>query len=311
MSAIARLSWSVISRIREGISVRSASSDARIRRSPATSSNLAPPRGRTSTGWSTPRALMEAERSLKPLLGKLAPGLVRVGRYGPRWGSCGPSEESEVFCSSSRTPPKSASKPRPRPLLPRCHIHLLTVFAPCPLRAIAPITPRKNVKLSGASMSDHIHELFDKDGNSIGALLSAEAWSAVKTDVLAKLGIAEDKPIEVKPEPIADWETLKEYWGFPVPAGYGCRLRALRQRDRRLVRRRTSEIPASGCQSGRTGDLPVPAMPGQGGQKALQRHHHHRMHPLPGRKGPQQGRKVLIFAPLSRPITARRPAVII
>ena len=66
-------------------------------------------------------------------------------------------------------------------------------------------------------MSDHIHELFDKDGNPIGALLSAEAWSAVKTDVLAKLGLAEDKPVEVKPEPIADWETLKEYWDFQYP----------------------------------------------------------------------------------------------
>jgi len=66
-------------------------------------------------------------------------------------------------------------------------------------------------------MSDHIHELFDKDGNSIGALLSAEAWSAVKTDVLAKLGLAEEAPIQEKPEPVADWDTLKEYWDFSYP----------------------------------------------------------------------------------------------
>ena len=66
-------------------------------------------------------------------------------------------------------------------------------------------------------MSDHIHELFDKDGNPIGALLSAEAWAAVKADVLRKLGLEEAEAPEVKPEPVADWETLKEYWDFPYP----------------------------------------------------------------------------------------------
>ena len=44
-------------------------------------------------------------------------------------------------------------------------------------------------------MSDHITELFDKDGNLIGALLSAEAWTATKKQVCATLGII-DKSVE-------------------------------------------------------------------------------------------------------------------
>ncbi len=66
-------------------------------------------------------------------------------------------------------------------------------------------------------MSDHITELFDKNGNLIGALLTAEAWTAVKSGVLAKLGLADaDVPPE-KPEPVADWEMLQQYWDFPYP----------------------------------------------------------------------------------------------
>lgn len=66
-------------------------------------------------------------------------------------------------------------------------------------------------------MSDHINELFDKEGNPIGVLLSAEAWAAVKTDVLTKLGLAETALPEEKPEPLSDWETLQEYWDFTYP----------------------------------------------------------------------------------------------
>ncbi|WP_419786201.1 hypothetical protein [Pseudodesulfovibrio sp.] len=66
-------------------------------------------------------------------------------------------------------------------------------------------------------MADHIHELFDKDGNPIGALLSAEAWAAVRDDVLAKLGVAEQAAPPEKPEPTRDWESLQEYWDFDYP----------------------------------------------------------------------------------------------
>ncbi|EGB15473.1 hypothetical protein DND132_2269 [Pseudodesulfovibrio mercurii] len=67
-------------------------------------------------------------------------------------------------------------------------------------------------------MSDQINELFDKDGNLIGALLTAEAWTTVRALVMDALGVNEndapDAP-EVKPEPLADWETLTQYWDFP------------------------------------------------------------------------------------------------
>jgi len=66
-------------------------------------------------------------------------------------------------------------------------------------------------------MSDHIHELFDKDGNLIGALLSAEAWTAVRNDVLASLGLAEQSAPPEKPEPLGDWETLQQYWDYTYP----------------------------------------------------------------------------------------------
>ncbi|MGE4194116.1 MAG: hypothetical protein AB7E51_12060 [Pseudodesulfovibrio sp.] len=66
-------------------------------------------------------------------------------------------------------------------------------------------------------MSDHITELFDKDGNLIGALLTAPAWTAVRDQVMNCLGIR-DTPAEAeKPEPLADWETLQQYWDFPYP----------------------------------------------------------------------------------------------
>ncbi len=63
--------------------------------------------------------------------------------------------------------------------------------------------------------NDHITELFDKDGNLIGCLLTADIWASIKPTVLKTLGIQE-KP-EKRPEPISDWETLKEYWDFPYP----------------------------------------------------------------------------------------------
>lgn len=66
-------------------------------------------------------------------------------------------------------------------------------------------------------MSDHINELFDKDGNLIGALLSAEAWAVVKNDVFSKLGLKDTTLPKIKPEPTKDWETLQEYWDFSYP----------------------------------------------------------------------------------------------
>ena len=66
-------------------------------------------------------------------------------------------------------------------------------------------------------MSDHITELFDKDGNLIGALLTAQAWTAVRDQVMAGLGIQDTPAVVEKPEPLADCETLQQYWDFPYP----------------------------------------------------------------------------------------------
>lgn len=66
-------------------------------------------------------------------------------------------------------------------------------------------------------MSDHINELFDKDGNLIGALLSADAWNASKKSVLAALGLKDQTQEPEKPEPTKDWETLKQYWDYSYP----------------------------------------------------------------------------------------------
>jgi hypothetical protein len=66
-------------------------------------------------------------------------------------------------------------------------------------------------------MSDHINELFDKDGNLIGALLTAEAWNEVRDQVLNTLGLYEAPAEPEKPEPMADWEMLTQYWDFPYP----------------------------------------------------------------------------------------------
>lgn len=67
-------------------------------------------------------------------------------------------------------------------------------------------------------MSDHINELYDKEGNLIGALLSAEAWNHVKADVLKACGLEDKSPaVQEVSEPTADWETLKEYWDYSYP----------------------------------------------------------------------------------------------
>lgn len=70
-------------------------------------------------------------------------------------------------------------------------------------------------------MSEHINELYDKNGNLIGALLTAEAWNHVKKDVMSSLGVKEKQPVPAeKPEPTKDWITLTEYWDYPYPVDY-------------------------------------------------------------------------------------------
>lgn len=61
---------------------------------------------------------------------------------------------------------------------------------------------------------DPITEMYDKSGRLVAVQLSAEAWAKVRETVLAALGPA---PATERPEPMADWETLKQYWDFPYP----------------------------------------------------------------------------------------------
>ncbi len=61
-----------------------------------------------------------------------------------------------------------------------------------------------------------ITELFDGNGNAVGAYVDAAAWEAVREAVLELL--ARHAPLqEERPEPLQDWETLKQYWDFPYP----------------------------------------------------------------------------------------------
>ena len=61
---------------------------------------------------------------------------------------------------------------------------------------------------------DSLTELFDKDGNKIGVLITADLWSQIKPHI--KQFLPAEAPKE-RPEPIGEWETLKEYWDFPYP----------------------------------------------------------------------------------------------
>lgn len=57
-------------------------------------------------------------------------------------------------------------------------------------------------------------ELYDKDGNLIGVLVTAQLWSQIKPQIQNLL--PQQAPAE-RPEPVGDWEMLKEYWDFPYP----------------------------------------------------------------------------------------------
>ena len=64
-------------------------------------------------------------------------------------------------------------------------------------------------------MIDQYTVLYDEKGNILGALLAPEAWEAVRGVVTREFG--EAKPEPIRPEPVAEWELLKQYWDFPYP----------------------------------------------------------------------------------------------
>jgi hypothetical protein len=69
-------------------------------------------------------------------------------------------------------------------------------------------------------LTDDVQKLYDDDGNLIGVLIGPEKWSqlaAAVPDMLAEQKKPEPHTI---PEPLDDWNTLKEYWDFKYPVDY-------------------------------------------------------------------------------------------
>ena len=64
------------------------------------------------------------------------------------------------------------------------------------------------------SNEQYVQKLYDKSGNLIGALLTAEGWEIVKNN------FKEAPEVNQRPEPLADWETLTQFWDFPYDVDY-------------------------------------------------------------------------------------------
>jgi len=62
-------------------------------------------------------------------------------------------------------------------------------------------------------------EIYNKSGEPLGALLGPEAWLLVRDIILTRFAPA--APTE-KPEPISDWNELKQFWDFKYPIDYDC-----------------------------------------------------------------------------------------
>ncbi len=58
-------------------------------------------------------------------------------------------------------------------------------------------------------------EIFDAQGQPLGALLGPEAWALVREAVLQHCAASTVTP--EKPEPLADWKNLVQSWDFKYP----------------------------------------------------------------------------------------------
>lgn len=59
-------------------------------------------------------------------------------------------------------------------------------------------------------------EIFDAQGQPLGAILGPEAWASVREVVLQHFSPPAAAP--EKPEPLEDWRTLVQSWDFRYPA---------------------------------------------------------------------------------------------
>ena len=69
------------------------------------------------------------------------------------------------------------------------------------------------------SNSPEFQELFDAQGQPLGALLGPEAWSLVREAVLARFSPAEAAAPAIE-EPLQDWRDLVQFWDFPYPVDH-------------------------------------------------------------------------------------------
>ncbi len=67
-------------------------------------------------------------------------------------------------------------------------------------------------------------EIFDAQGNPLGAILGLEAWALVRQTVLERFASASAELEE--PEPLTDWRSLVKSWDFnyPVDLDVACSL---------------------------------------------------------------------------------------
>lgn len=63
----------------------------------------------------------------------------------------------------------------------------------------------------------HVTELYDRQGDLIGVLLSAEAWAVAREHVERVFAPAGQAQGQEPPEPLKDWEALKQFWDFRYP----------------------------------------------------------------------------------------------
>ncbi len=67
--------------------------------------------------------------------------------------------------------------------------------------------------------SEHLLQLYDKDGQLHSVVLSAELWRKAQGGVLPVLNLALEElcPRPPAPEPLEQWREFREYWDFKYP----------------------------------------------------------------------------------------------
>lgn len=69
------------------------------------------------------------------------------------------------------------------------------------------------------SNTPEFQELFDAQGQTLGALLGPEAWALVRETVLSRFAPAEAAAPEAG-EPMQDWRDLVQNWDFKYPVDH-------------------------------------------------------------------------------------------